>query len=316
MNHSNEIKSVFIDNVAGFLSELKKFKDESHPCDDEKKEKKLPLLWFRGIPDINFHLLPRLFRTSSQHLKDSSEAIDHLWQQAHNDETYYLKSFKIRNYHLIEKLPENDLTWMIIMQHYDVPTRLLDWTESAIAALFFALSDEFSNKQEHTGKIPCVWVLKPLELNRCTKRHYHLDMDTETLPDMLSTFERRQDKTSELIRTLYYPGSTPENHITEILKDREIYPLAINAPYNNERIRAQSGVFTLFSMNPFKNMQHIDEISMEALADAGSYLRRFMLTRPCETANELKTIGVKRSQFFPEMPSISYDIEQELYKTF
>src|ERR1700678_359316 len=38
--------------------------------------------------------------------------------------------------------PENDMvSWLVTMQHYGCPTRLLDWTESPFVAVYFAYCD-------------------------------------------------------------------------------------------------------------------------------------------------------------------------------
>src|SRR5262249_51828479 len=53
--------------------------------------------------------------------------------------------------------------WLCLMQHQNLPTRLLDWSGSALAAAFFAVSDE-----ENRGKPGAIWVTSQGILN------YHL----------------------------------------------------------------------------------------------------------------------------------------------
>ncbi len=51
------------------------------------------------------------------------------------------------------------------MQHYGAPTRLLDWTESAMAGLFFAVFNKNEDKPSDDYDA-VVWMLHPLELNK------------------------------------------------------------------------------------------------------------------------------------------------------
>ncbi len=54
---------------------------------------------------------------------------------------------------------EDDITaWLFLMQHYRLPTRLLDWTASPLIAMFFAVTDEPDNDG-------AVWALDPYALN-------------------------------------------------------------------------------------------------------------------------------------------------------
>lgn len=54
--------------------------------------------------------------------------------------------------------------WLTIMQHYGLPTRLLDWSRSPLVALYFAVSDKSNDEND-----ACVWMLTPDELNASEK---------------------------------------------------------------------------------------------------------------------------------------------------
>ena len=47
-----------------------------------------------------------------------------------------------------------------MMQHYGAPTRLLDWTESPLLALYFAL------KQNYGYYDAAIWMLNPSALTK------------------------------------------------------------------------------------------------------------------------------------------------------
>ena len=102
-------------------------------------------LWFRGHTDANWKLMPKLYR------KEYGDA----------DESEIRNEFQSRALQLIQgRMPASKWEWYFLMQHYGVPTRLLDWTENALIALYFAVED-------HPGTCDAaVWVLDPAWLNR------------------------------------------------------------------------------------------------------------------------------------------------------
>jgi hypothetical protein len=51
------------------------------------------------------------------------------------------------------------------MQHYNAPTRLLDWTDSALVALYFAISSYRQSDDDTVKPTPAVWALNPWQLN-------------------------------------------------------------------------------------------------------------------------------------------------------
>jgi hypothetical protein len=85
-------------------------------------------LWFRGVNNVDFPLVPRLYRSDS-------EVADLLALEGE-----MLAEFRSRSRPLLTSEMASDWEYLFVMQHYGVPTRLLDWSENALFALYFALS--------------------------------------------------------------------------------------------------------------------------------------------------------------------------------
>ena len=94
------------------------------------------VVWFRGQSDSRWKLIPGLGR------KDSAPTA----------ESTLIKRFKQNAVpHLLSK-PSSEWEWLILMQHHRLKTRLLDWTESPLVGLFFAVENSGSEQKD---AIPC-----------------------------------------------------------------------------------------------------------------------------------------------------------------
>jgi hypothetical protein len=99
--------------------------------------------WWRGHAQEPWPLLPGAFRPN---VGDSEKHFAARFVQKAPSRYLHCPTF-------------NDFSsWLFLMQHHGLPTRLLDWSESPLAALFFAV-------REHSSVDACLWVLNPFKLN-------------------------------------------------------------------------------------------------------------------------------------------------------
>jgi hypothetical protein len=82
--------------------------------------------------------------------------------------------FKAEAWPLLAQYERSDWGVIFAMQHFSIPTRLLDWTESFACALFFA------QLERQPGDEASVWVLDPEALNYLSIGHDgRLSLDEE-----------------------------------------------------------------------------------------------------------------------------------------
>src|SRR5205807_2117467 len=74
------------------------------------------------------------------------------------DEQEMLRAFRREAVTFLDVTPTNDWDWLAIAQHHGLPTRLLDWTANALAALWFAVRRP-ARQPDRPHAV--VWVFRP-----------------------------------------------------------------------------------------------------------------------------------------------------------
>lgn len=155
------------------INSVGSLKDYIEVINDIGKKNKIdedtpPVLWFRGHRMDNWNLRPTLYRDIP--LGKIEESGGRLNSQRAVAEEMRKQHYIAKNYHFLSKIPETSIEWMEIMQHHGVKTRWLDWSESSMHALLFAL-EVFLNanvfrRNDRLDSSPCMWVFDPISWNK------------------------------------------------------------------------------------------------------------------------------------------------------
>jgi hypothetical protein len=231
-------------------------------------------LWFRGTGKSSYRLAPSLHRHAS--ITDSNVLLDY--------EKKLLTRFKERSVPYLQHRIEDDWELLFLMQHYGMPTRLLDWTENPFISLFFALSSAYKNDHGLYDDA-AVWILSPPKWNRNVFSH-----------------------------TSYGGGamSPSESHVTGYRPNTEANlmpqnPVAILGIHNSPRIVAQRGSFCLFgkSLTPMEDIYQNGTFEQDTLIKIeipGNLIS--------ELLDKLVWMGITDSVIYPDLEGLAKETKR------
>lgn len=220
-------------------------------------------IWFRGHANKNYKLIPSVFRAQTYSIESEKKLIEEFLDKA--------KGFTSGR-----SFDNNE--WYFLMQHFGLKTRLLDWTEGYLFALFFALK---LNKGDNIFIDPCVWIVNPEELN------------------LLSINE------ASIIRTNDNDNKTLISKYLDFHNQKKEFPIAISPTYSNERVLRQKGCFTLHSGN-----LTIDSVFKK---NSSNKIVRINISHKerAQILNQLKLAGISESSIFPDLEGLSRELNEK-----
>ena len=167
--------------------------------------------------------------------------------------------------------------WLFLMQHYGLPTRLLDWTESILVATFFAVSNE-----KHYDSDGAVWAMFPIELNNFQLDHGKIVGARHTLvgPLILPPFL----------------GVEPKEAVAALISD-EI----------DIRMLVQLSAFTVHGVStPLEDLPHQEK-----------FLMKFVVPKEAKPSlrSALTLIGIRESCLFPDLEHLAKELRSLKFRT-
>jgi hypothetical protein len=236
---------------------------------------KVPL-WYRGAGESHHALVPSLFRHPTVTEPKALMAL----------EGSILQRFRERSIPFQAIPVEKEWEFLFVMQHFGVPTRLLDWTENPYIGLFFALtSAKIDHNTGEADKPAAVWVLQPEAWNRQALSDVSYDGGVLSMGNSLLASYRPEAPSDEM----------------------RVAPVAMFGLHNSPRIVAQRGVFTIFG----KDVRPMEEVFASTGFDATT-LVKLQIPGHCIGAlrESLAAIGVTDSVVYPDLGGLALELKR------
>jgi hypothetical protein len=260
-----------ISTIEEFITKIKK---------DYSKWETKTFPWFRGEPSSETPLLPKLYRTTK--VKDS------------NYENQLLQFFRMKSQSSeFGYTPEREHIdqWLFLARHAGLPTRLLDWTEGSLIALYFALIEQEDECS------PVVWMLDPVRLNNLVTKYAAFGDNefplTWVKPDPASTFVNIAEINIE----------------AAWLKDRvgTELPVAIHPTNIHPRMSVQRSCFTIHGKKKESLKKLLDDVNFK-------YIKKYIIdvnkAKKTQMLQDLRMLGISHATLFPDLDGLAKDLER------
>lgn len=336
-NYVEEYSTKVFD-INGLMYEFEKItKKLKESCTDVLPQEKYSL-WYRGQMNSNYELLPSIMRANVFERSNFTYLAQY--------QRYLFEKFKYRADgapEIMDRSVFSTSDYLALMQHYNVRTNFMDWSEDAFASLYFALEKLINGEISSAANHPSIQIFSPNLYNRARTQMINEGMiqlpeDEEVFRASVKTTGSREGEIPN-IATVYnekifdmfllgnvkYEKTNSYGHTRQIVlsggKEMAFLPLAIYTSKLNPRIRAQSGLFLAYNLyaEPSLNGDY-DYLSLERIQDyylkwskahnKKQFLYKIVIDRPDARAiaDCFISLGLAKERVYPELMNVGEKI--------
>jgi hypothetical protein len=263
---------------------------------------KYPLNCYRGQRDAAWPIVAGIFRPEFKELLENERRAVRDLISVHpsefaSDETMFDK--------------------LVRMQHFGLPTRLLDVSQNALVALYFATDPGPADSSSTDGKVIAFSIPQEREKyydsdsvscianlsNMTSEEKDEIYQLKESLIDLPENEQIIEFNKIGVIERLHQSIRSEKSYFQPVIKPLDLLqPYYVHPKMSNRRILAQSGAFIVYGLDPFK------EIFFQYKIEQTSFLVPQEAKKTIQKA--LANLGISESTLFPELDKAAARIKK------
>jgi len=249
------------------------------------------LLYFRGHSNANFQLEPSIFRNSGL-IENETAMLKELILRCPNDFDGGLTTFQC----------------LVKMQHYGLPSRLLDITSNPLVALYFACGA--NEKNDGDGEVIVfgydIGAVKYFDSDTVSVvANLSQRPSTFVVPAELDVVKFNEEESIKYL--LHDIGSDKPHFLPKIKREDLTRVVCVKPKLDNPRIIRQEGAFLLFGCDGSKvQPAKLEEKVVVAKLTINRNEKRNLV-------DQLRTLGISKATMFPEIQDVATHIQQSYF---